>query len=277
MIDLTAPHAEHGWFTRPEVAGWGAAPVTLVTDPLARGGVTVRHQRAEPRRLTWPLHVYGDTHLEFWQRYRTLTRHFVATKYRGPGTLTVYRNEDGSARSIDCLYEDGFGGEANENVRHANPTLTLLCPDGYWRGTEPQIIRREHSDGDVDYLDPYPMVTSGQVLGESTVINDGDVETWPSWVITGPASQLVATNVTTGQSFTLAYGLAAGKQATITITPERALVRGPSGENIVGNLDWPGASLWGLLPGRNDVNFEVSGSAPGTSVDLSFHPRYETA
>lgn len=277
VIELTGPHEVHGWLTRPEVAGWGAAPVTLVTDPLARGGVTVRHQRAEPRRLTWPLHVFGDTHLQFWQRYRLLMRHFVSTKYRGAGTLTVYRSEDGSARSIDCLYEDGWGGEANENVRYANPTLTLLCPDGFWRGVNPQTIRREHGGVGTPYLSPYPSVISGQVLGESTVANDGDVEAYPSWVITGPATQITATNLTTGEAFTLTYTLLAGEQATITITPDRALVRGPAGQNLIGALNWPGASLWALLPGSNAVNFVVNGSASGTSVELSFYPRYETA
>lgn len=276
VIELTGPHSVHGWLTRPEVAGWGAAPVTLVTDPLARGGVNIRHQRAEPRRLTWPMHVYGNTHIQFTERYRRLMRAFTATKYRGPGTLTVYR-PDGDARSIDCLYEDGFGGEGGENHRFANPTLTLLCPDGYWRDMERQFIRRQYAAGGSPYLSPYMTVTSGQVLGESTIVNAGDVEAYPSWTITGPATQITATNATTGQQFVLTYNLLANQTATITITPDRALVRGPAGQNLIGSLNWPGASLWPLLPGPNDVDFEVNGSADGTLIELSFFPRYETA
>ncbi|MFI7608779.1 phage distal tail protein [Micromonospora sp. NPDC049366] len=275
-IDLTGPHTVHGWLTRPQIAGWGANPVTIVTDPLARGGVSVRHQRAEPRRLTWPLHVYGDTHMEFVERYRRLMRAFTMTKYRGPGLLTITR-PDGGARAIECLLEDGFGGEPGENLRFANPTLTLFCPDGYWRDTEVQFVRREYVSTTKSYLNPYRTVSSAQVLGESTINNPGDIATWPSWRITGPATELVATNRTTGESFTLTYTLLAGEVATITITPDRALVRGPAGQNLVGSLNWPGASLWALLPGVNDVNFEVNGSGLGSQVELSYYPRYETA
>ncbi|GAA3750787.1 phage distal tail protein [Micromonospora maritima] len=279
VVELTGPHEAHGWFTRPEVAGWGAAPVTLVTDPLPRGGVSVRHQRREPRRLTWPLHVYGDTHLQFLDRYRRLMRHFTLTKYRGAGTLTIYR-PDGSdrARAIDCLYEDGFGGEPGENVRYANPTLTLFCPDGYFRAVDRQFIRRTYQGtGGSPYLRPYLTVSSSRTLGESTVFNGGDIEVYPSWTITGPAAQLVATNETTGESFTLTHNLLAGQTATITITADRALIRGHNGENLSGKLNFPGAVLWALLPGTNDVNFQVTGSGPGTQVELSFYPLYETA
>lgn len=276
VIQLTGPHDVHGWLTRRDIAGWGAAPVTIVTDPLARGGVSVRHQRAEPRRLTWPLHVYGDTHIEFLGRYRRLMRAFTLTKYKGPGLLTIAR-PDASARAIQCLLEDGFGGEAGENLRFANPVLTLFCPDGFWRDTEVQYVRREYVGATKPYLNPYLTVSSSQVLGETTIVNPGDVEAWPSWRITGPATQLVATNHTTGESFTLTYTLLAGEVATITITPDRALVRGPAGQNLVSALNWPGASLWALLPGVNEVDFQLNGSGLGTQVELSYYPRYETA
>lgn len=274
--ELTGPHEVHGWLTRPQIGGWGAAPVTLVTDPLARGGVNVRHQRAEPRRLTWPLHVFGDTHTQFLDRYRRLMRAFTSTKYRGPGVLTIYR-PDASARSIDCLCEDGWGGEPGENWVSANPTVTLFCPDGYFRDTERQFVRRAYVPTGTPYLRPYLTVSSSRVIGESTIDNPGDVAAYPSWTITGPATQLTATNNTTGESFTLTYTLTAGQTATISVSPTRALLRGPAGQNLVGNLNWPGASLWALVPGLNDVDFQVGGSNTGTVIELSYYPRYETA
>lgn len=276
LWELTGPHEEHGWLTRPEIGGWGANPVTIVTDPLARGGVSVRHQRNEPRRLTWPLHVYGDGHLDFLERYRRLMRAFTLTKYRGAGSLIVYRS-DGSARAVDAYYEDGFAGEPSENFNYANPTLTLFCPDGFWRDTDQLFVRRSYTDAGTPYLNPYRTVTNAQVLGESTVVNPGDVDVWPSWKLTGPATQLVARNDSTGEAFTLTYTLLAGQTATITVTPERALVRGPAGQNIVDALNWPGASLWALRPGGNEVDFTVNGSGPGADIELSFYPRYETA
>lgn len=275
---LTGPHELYGWLTRDQIAGWGAAPVSLVTDPLARGGVSVRHQRREPRRLTWPLHVYGDTHLQFVRRYRALMRAFTLTKYLGPGVLTVYRSEDSSARQIEAYYEDGFGGETGENWLSANPVLTLLCPDPYWRDVNPQQVSRDYvSSTGRSFLSPYLTVSSSRTLGQSMIANDGDVEAWPSWTITGPATQLTATNTTTGDSFTLTYNLLSGQQATIAVDPTRPMLRGPGGVNLIGSLNWPGAVLWALVPGTNNVDLQLLGSGPGTKVELAYYRRYETA
>ena len=47
---LTNPGDEIGWFTTAGLAGWGATPIEIITDPLARGGEEVRFIRAHPRR-----------------------------------------------------------------------------------------------------------------------------------------------------------------------------------------------------------------------------------
>ncbi len=42
-------------------------------------------------------------------------------------------------------------------------------------------------------------------------------------------------------------------------------------------LNWPEAVLWSLPPGDTPVTFQLDGAATGSAVDLTFHPRYETA
>lgn len=281
--ELSNTSTDVGYFTTNAIAGWGSAPVTIVTDPLASGGEEVRHIRSEPRRITWPLHIHGEdadgviTNALFQQRYRALMRAFtMTTQRRRPGVLRI-EYTDGKAREIEAFYEDGFTGNAGENWVSANPVLTLFCPDGFWRDTQPQTIRRAHETGGSPFLQPFLSVSNSQVLGESTIYNTGDVDAWPSWTITGPASAVTATNVSTGEAFTLTHDLLAAEQMTITMTRARPLVRGPAGQNLVGALNWPGAVLWSLVPGRNDINFSVAGSADGTAIELAFHPRYEAA
>jgi hypothetical protein len=184
---------------------------------------------------------------------------------------------DGTAREIEAYYEDGWTGTAGENWVSANPVLTLYCPDGYWRDVDAQVVRREHQTAGRPFLSPFLSVSNSQVLGASAINNPGDVDAWPSWTITGPAASVTATNATTGEAFTIDYDLLAGEQITITTTRLRPLVRGPGGQNLVGSLNWPGAVLWSLLPGVNDVNFSIAGSAEGTAIELAFHPRYEAA
>ncbi|UNZ20631.1 phage tail domain-containing protein [Streptomyces sp. 891-h] len=65
-------------------------------------------------------------------------------------------------------------------------------------------------------------------------------------------------------------GLTGGTVTVATTTPGATT-------NWVGALNWPGAVLWALEPGDNAVTFQLDGSGAGSAVDLSFHPRYETA
>lgn len=265
-----------GWFTTDAIAGWGAVPIEIVTDPLSRGGEEVRHIRSLPRRITWPLHIHGDTHLQFLRRYRNLLRAFTLTTHRRtPGILRVAR-PDGvdAAREIECFYEDGFTGKAGEDWLFANPVLTLMAPDGYWRAARAVVHRYDYSPGR-PFLRPYPSLSTSRVLGDMSITNPGEVDAWPTWRITGPATAFTATNPGAGGGFTLTYPLGPGR--TVTITTNRPAVRGPAGENLAGALSWPRALLWPLLPGENPVTLQVAGAGTGTAVELQFRPRFEGA
>lgn len=271
---LTSIDPAVGWFTPFGPSGWNATSYELVTDPLPRGGENMRFIRANPARIVWPLYVYGDTHLQYVQRARQIRKAFVSTLHRGlPGTLRVTR-PDSTAREIDGFYQSGCEGEAGEGWLYGNDAVTLFCPDGYWRDITETQISRSYVPG-VDFFNPFPTVSSSLALGPTTLNNPGDVTAWPTWTITGPMSAMTATNVTTGQEFTLAYGLSAGEQ--VTITTQQPTVRGPAGQNLASYLNWPNAYLWPLRPGDNTVVFSVSGGLSGTTVLLSFHPRYEGA
>lgn len=263
-----------GWFTTFGIAGWGACQYEIVTDPVSRGGESVRFLRAKPARITWPLYVWGETHLQFVQRFRALRHAFLKTmQRRKPGTLTVSR-PDGTSRAIDCYLEDGWAGEAGQGWLSASAVLTLYAPDGAWYDTQQIRVPRSYGVG-ADYLHPYMTVSSSQVLGQTTIQNPGDLEAWPTWTITGPATQIVATNNTTGDTFTLTCTLTADQ--TVAITTLQPSVRGPAGENLVNALNWPRAYLWPLESGDNSITFTVSGGGVGTLIELAYNPRYEGA
>lgn len=271
---LTDKSEDRGYFTTTEIGGWGGMPFEYTLDPMQRGGESVRYVKVQSARLTWPLYIYGNTHQEFLTRYRALKRSFLMTAFRGlAGTLVVSR-PDGSSRQVSAFYEEGFKGEPGENWLFAKPVLTLLCPDAFWQDTQAQVVTRSYSPGS-SFLSPFPTFSSSQVLGVTTITNTGDADAWPTWTITGPMTALTATNTTTGRSFTLTFTLIAGE--TITITTDRPTVRGPLGQNLIGSLNWPAAYLWGLTVGDNNIEFTVGGSGTGTSIQMSYHPRYEGA
>jgi hypothetical protein len=279
---LMAPQT--GVFTMAEgVSGLGAAAIEITVDERSRGGGRVRHVQPGSRTIVWPLYVQGDTHTEFIQTWRAVTKAFTQTTQLGPGQLEIAR-PDGSARRVDAYYQAGIdtSGKQGYGITSDFFVLSLLCEDPYWRDAQPQRLHREFSAG-VDYLSPYPSVSSSQVLGATTLVNPGDVEAWPQWTMTGPASLLTATRQDTGDAFSLnpsatAIGhgnLTAGQYVTVDTDPPR--VRYMDGTNWSGALNWPGAVLWSVPPGQTDVTFDLTGAAAGSAVDMTFYPRYETA
>lgn len=265
-----------GWFTTNGPAGWNATTYEIITDPLARGGTQVRHVAGKSAILTWPIYVWGDSHLQWVQRHRTLRRAFIMTLHRGINGILRVERPDQSAREIECLYQAGLEGQAGEGWLWSKDAISLYCPDGYWRGTEEISVTHAYSPG-LDYQSPYPQVSPGLTLGETQIDNPGDVDAWPTWTITGPMSAMTATNLTLGLEFSLTYGLAAGEQITIVTGSDRPSVRGPAGQNLVNSLSWPTAYLWWLTPDVNDIVFNVSGGDVGTAVTMAFYPRYEGA
>ncbi|MFD4264071.1 phage tail protein [Streptomyces sp. NPDC058534] len=283
---LTTPSL--GWKTLADgVSGLGAVPYELTTDAHPRGGARLRHVQAQPRTIVWPLRVYGSTHTEFVGRWRQLAAAFTRTLRPGPdglptpGLLEIAR-PDGSRRRIEVFYQDGFEGLGNNTTGRIVDVavLSLWCEDPYWADALAVSIHRE-TGTPVDYLNPYPSVSSSQVLGATTVVNPGDVDVWPVWTITGPATSITFTREDTGDAFTLdmqatSHGaLLAGQTVTISTDPPR--VRSGTGENLVAGLNWPEAVLWSVPPGETPVVFQLNGAEAGSAVDLTFYPRYETA
>jgi hypothetical protein len=283
MTDLTAD-----WYTLAKgVSGLGAASYVLVSDPHPRGGSRLRHVQPQARTVVWPLLVKGADHLKFTANWRNLARAFTRTLRRGadgrrtPGTLEVLR-PDGSGRRISVYYSQGFDGQGDTatGITWDSAVLTLWCEDPYWEDLQPQTVHRETGAG-VDFLAPYPSVSSSQVLGATTVNNPGDVDVWPTWQITGPATAITFTREDTNDSFVLTMAdtvhgaLLAGETVTISTDPLR-VVSG-TGENLLDGLNWPEAVLWSLPPGETPVTFQLDGAAEGSAVDLTYYPRYETA
>lgn len=284
--ELTDPEAP--WLTTDDgVSGLGSTPLTFTTDDLVRGGTQVRHIAVGPRTITWPMVVGGNdfTSKEFIDGFRTIGRAFTMTRRLGPGTLRIERS-DGEARQIQAYYQSGFdtSGGAGSYVDWDTFTLTLYCPDPYWTDGEPLTFTRRYIESTLDFQDPFFSVGASSTLGDTTIQNDGDVETFPDWRIDGPATSATCTNNDTGDSFTvdihtiLGRDLAAGETVTITGTPP--VITGPTpaaGKDWNQAIDWASMRLWELAPGLNDVSFTIEGRDVGSAITLIVSRRYESA
>lgn len=268
-----------GWFTLPQPEGIGAIPISMKTDANPRGGNRVRHIRKESRIITWPLLVWGKDHEEYVANWRALLEAFTQTDEMGPGVLEIAL-PDGSSRRITAYYQEGFDNDL-PYATDGHAPLTLYCERAEWQGFPLVVERREHGGAiPIDFLAPFPSVSSSQLLGDTTLSNPGSVKAWPRWTITGPATAITATLHTTGESFTIdpaSDGKTFGIGDTIYIDTDPPRIRDQNGDVWTGTLNWPGAILWGLPRGKHDVSFVVSGADTTTTIKLEFPPLYRSA
>jgi hypothetical protein len=281
---LTDPSV--GWHTLDAIAGaLGAAPITLTADAYSREGSIVRHIQPEARLITWPIKIDGPGEADYRSRSRALGLAFAQTRRLGPGTLTILR-PDGTSRSIQAYYQGGFDPASGDmsGWLYGVMVLTLFCPSPFWVGpAEPPVTRGFVGGSPASFLSPYMTVSTSGTLGDTTVTNPGDVEAWPIIKIHGPASGAELTNNLTGETFSIdpnATGLAYGNLVlgeTVTITTNPPAVRGPDGSIWTAALNFPSAVLWALQPGDNPVTLAITGAGTGSSIVLTYSPRYETA
>jgi hypothetical protein len=266
-----------GWWTMDDVTGWGAVPIEIVTQPNPRGGVRIQHTAELERYILWTLRTRAATHQMQVEVWRRIVNAFTRTRRIGPGTLRIYR-PDGTAREILASYKSGFAGQPGQGYTYDTAALTLLCEDPYFRdiADQPPLVR-EYVATSADYQDPYPSVSAANSIdGEFEIFNAGDAPAFPVWTITGPMTSIAATNLTTGEEFTLTTTLADNTEQVVIDTSEPSVI-GPDGLTRFGQLSQPESELWGLEPGTNLVEFVIGGANSGTTVSLTWRNRWETA
>lgn len=281
---LTQPDA-YPWFTTRGVSGINSAsPLSITSDDQPRGGTTVRHIQPGSRSIVWPLLVEGPTHSQFLQHYRELMRAFTMTRRYGPGRLIISR-PDGTSREIDAYYQEGWADTPEGSMRWELVALMLYCPSPFWRGRTAVRDQRTYQGSQLpSYLSIFPQVATARSLGQrSTVVNPGDVEAWPTWTIRGPMESVQAINHTLARSWSLSATAFRGSPLalgeTVTVTTDPARVIGPAIDGYTGwagALNWPGAELWPVDEGENDVEYIAVGGGAGSEIELSFLPRYES-
>lgn len=268
---------ERGWVVQPGAKGLDMPGYAMATDESPGiDGYEVRQVRAEGKTITLPIAFWAnDSRAAYKARRRAFIRSL--NPKRGQGTLTL-TEPDGAQRSIGVRYQDGMEGDESLDAAGARwciSALVFAVPSPYWSGGEVTTTWRTDPGG--DFFPFLPLVVGdSQVLGAVTVDNDGDDDAFPVWSISGPATTVTLTNVTTGQALVLTRTIT-GADTIVIDTRERqqtALLNG------ITNL-WPDLSddsaLWPLETGINELTLTVAGSTSDTSVQMTYQPRYLAA
>jgi phage-related protein len=242
-------------------------------------GAFFRGARAPVRELFVPLFFTRPDR----SALTTLRRSFAAatSPKRGECVLSVAQ-PDGTVRHIAVYRGEGMEGEEGEGqwgVTAMRYGLVLRAFDPFFYGDDVAL-----SWSGVATQTFFPLVHSStnfvillpsQVLGSTTADNVGDVEAYPRWEISGPASAITLANVTTGKTLTLTSSLAGTSNKRLVDTrPGQATITDESLVNKWAELS-AGSSLWPLVPGANALTVSVSGSTSATVARMTYRPRFE--
>lgn len=255
------------------ITGRGLPPVDFqdLIVPL-QAGSSFRSVRDQARDLVIPVILSGDTKTEHRTNLRAAARMFHPGD--DPGILQV-DTVDGLTRQIDAWYVDGFQW-LEEFPDYMIPSLLFRAVDPYWRDAE--WIQADYATGTVATFFPvFPLrLSSSEVFASATIDNDGDVETWPVWTVTGPGSGLVLRNLTTDTLLSLDETLGAGESVVIDTTPGVKTVTLNDGSNLFASLS-DDSELWALAAGSNSLQIELTAATSASIVSLRYRRRWLTA
>lgn len=267
----------NGWVLQPGAKGLDM-PTYAFTQDESPGidGYAIRQVRAGGKEIALPVAFWADdSRAAYLQRRRTLIRSL--NPKRGLGTLTVAQ-ADGTTRTIGACYSAGLEGDESldsAGARWCIVALTFACPSPFWLGAE--VTTEWRAAVAANFFPILPLaVGNSQVLGAVTVDNDGDDDAFPVWTVTGPATTISLTNVTTGEVLVLTHTISVGDTVVID-TRERqqtAVLNGTT--NLWGDLS-DASTMWALEPGINDLTLTVTGSTVNTRVRMTYQPRYLAA
>lgn len=206
-----------------------------------------------------------------WEQARRDLR-AVSNALAGPVTVRVIR-PDGTTREITgraSIRTDSWD-VATWSVRGWQVFgLLVHCTSPWWR--TPAVVRVPWTSAAgigwfgvrIDQLALAPAQVPGAVV---EVDVPGDVETYPTLVVTGAADIVTVQDVTSGRSWSVdCSGLTS--PVTVVTDPTASSVTDGAGADQWDRVPAP-ADLWPLQPGTAQVIVDVAGAAPGAEAVLT--------
>lgn len=261
------------------MTGCGIPPAALTSDAKPNDhGSLFRAIRYTERDVFVPLIVWGANGPEVTARRRELEE--LLDPLVGPVELTV-NQPDGENRSITGYYVGGAEGDmAADRWGRAFQKVgaVIRCLDPWW-STGPVTQEWRLVTATKQFLPSadqfFPVqLGSGQVAGHAVVVNEGDTTAEPIWSVTGPGSNLVVTNDTTGESWSLSGSLSGGQTVVVdTRRSQQTVVDAADGTNLFDRLGTTPLQLWALGRGPNAVSVALDDADADSRVAVTFTPR----
>ncbi|MFG2001679.1 hypothetical protein ACGFNU_21265 [Spirillospora sp. NPDC048911] len=266
------------------VTGIGSPPASYTDSALAGGGSLPQAYGPAKRQIVIGLHVFDeDSQAALLDRIDRLA-FALWTERAGvpaPGRLLLARPA-GKVRQIEVFCTSGPEQAETEGSQDAyqwstNYALTFESGlDPLFSDLDvvgPLVFAAPPVSGGIPPMPPV-LLSPASTLGETTVVNDGNADAYPIWTIHGPGTPTL-TNVTTGREFTLDTALDGDETITVDTRPAQQSAIDQDGVSRWGDLVKNNPrDLWTLIPGSNTLSLEISGTGPGSKIEMVFRRRW---
>lgn len=256
---------------RPGVRGFNMPPIDRFTSSSpALAGSRFRGWQAREREVFWPITVFRNTDAADWVEHDSRFWDGMHPDREGVWAVT---SPKGTRR-----LRLSFANDA-DHAMDLMPTLVgfqqynlyLTAHDPYWFGDEEARAWKQEAPvqffGGATGKAPLFHIMTGSQLSTATMTNAGDVDAWPVWEVSGPAS-----SVTVGvgdRTVTAPITIAEGSKLIIDTDPARRSVL-LDGVNVYQDL-----SSWDFAPIPAGESRPLSLAMNGTgSVAARIVPRY---
>lgn len=274
LDDTTGVHVAAG------ARGLGTPPVAVNGDKLPYApGAALRRISTPASVLEIPLYIEAATSALLDARLDTVRAWLMpGTERNATPSKVIFRvtRDDGAEREIEGVYAGGLEGDDLTGVEvWQDAIVSLFCPDPYWRDTSATTHEFTSGSGLTTWWPYYEhQFMPSAVFAEETIALGGHVEVWPVWTITGPGSNPILTNLTTGEVLAIEeLELDAGDTVTIDTSERAKTVVDQNGVNL-----WPyvplSSAMWPLEPGSNEIRVQMANTTVASAVELAYRRRW---
>jgi hypothetical protein len=264
--------------------GFGLPPVKRLTQkaPLQHGETDLGFV-LQARTIDLTEWVLANTWATHFEERKSLMEIFKPSDE--PILLRWTLGDEIGARQID-VYTVGGLTFPSTGIKGTSlkDVVRLTAPDPiFYDPVEKSVLHTLTGVSDLVFPITFPIQFAAAFVNEGAVIGyQGTWRTYPTLVFTGPGTNPIVQNLTTGRKIALNYALAEFEVVTVDLTPGYKSVTNDVGDNLIGTLtDDSDIGSFALLPspevsdGDNNVKFTITSGTPGeTSLEMRWYDRF---
>lgn len=235
---------DHFYITLGESGRWSPSYEIIADPAYGVAGNILRGIKAKEGDIEIPITIKGETEAEFLTNMRAFR--YATNPLRGTGKLR-YCMADGTIRYLNCHLSDFNVVETADKGgglywRAIVATFTTHDPFWYDPNEHEQI-----------WTDPQADLSWSQL-----VTNNGDTDSQPIWDITGPMTDILVLNESTGKYFYINYELLNALEHLYIDTRRGEWAMHLNHITNVSSSRVIGSSLFPFVPGPNKISMQMS-------------------